>query len=80
MDTLDTEITFAIVDAAKATIQCVCERRNCRDIAGDPLSMSEALEQIAQLDLDIDLLLEALDALLIWLETGGDDEDAENLT
>lgn len=72
---MDVNTLFSIADVAKIAINLVTERRNIRDVMGDPLTPDEAMTIIAQQDLELDLLLETLDSMFAWLETGEADDD-----
>ena len=72
---MDVNTLFSIADVAKSAINLVMERRNIRDVMGDPLTPEEAMSVIAAQDLELDLLLETLDSMFAWLETGEADDD-----
>ena len=72
---MDVNTLFSIADTAKIAINLVTERRNIRDVMGDPLTPEEAMATISAQDLEIDLLLETLDSMFAWLETGEADDD-----
>ena len=72
---MDVNTLFSVADVAKIAINLVTERRNIRDVMGDPLTADEAMTIIAAQDLEIDLLLETLDSMFAWLETGEADDD-----
>ena len=70
----DVNVMFDLAEAAKLAMDLVVERRNIRDVMGDPLTLEEAMTVIANQDLELDLLLETLSGMFTWLEGDGEPE------